>query len=121
VPLQNILAHSDIAPMRKEDPGEKFPWQLLYDAGVGHWVIAELIGSGRYLQRGDVGEPVEALQAMLALYGYCLEITGEYDELTASSITAFQRHFRQEKIDGVADQSTLATLHRLLSSLPEHG
>ena len=118
VPPQNILAHSDVAPLRKEDPGEKFPWQQLFKAGIGHWVMAEPIGSGRYIQRGDVGAPVEALQSMLALYGYAVEITGEYDELTASSVTAFQRHFRQQKVDGVADQSTLATLHRLLSSLP---
>lgn len=118
VPSQNVLAHSDIAPLRKEDPGEKFPWQLLFEAGVGYWVEAEPIGPGRYLQQGDVGEPVEALQSMLALYGYAIEITGEYDELTMSIITAFQRHFRQQKVDGVADQSTLATLHKLLSGLP---
>ena len=121
IPSCNVLAHSDIAPLRKEDPGEKFPWRQLHDAGVGHWVMAEPIGSGRYFQQGDMGEPVEALQSMLALYGYAIEITGEYDELTTSVVTAFQRHFRQQKVDGVADHSTLATLHRLLSNLPEPG
>jgi len=117
VPPQNVLAHSDVAPLRKEDPGERFPWKRLFENGVGHWVDAEPIGSGRFFQQGDAGEPVEALQSMLTLYGYALEINGEYDELTTAVVRAFQRHFRQERVDGVADHSTLATLHRLLSAL----
>ncbi len=119
LPPQNVLAHSDIAPLRKEDPGEKFPWQRLHQAGIGHWVEAEPVGSGRFFQLGDNGKPVEALQSMLALCGYCIEITGEFDDLTRACIIAFQRHFRQQKVDGVADHSTLATLHRLLSELPD--
>jgi len=119
IPPQNVLAHSDVAPTRKEDPGERFPWDRLYRAGIGHWVEPENVASGRYLQRGDTGEPVEALQSMLALYGYVIDITGQYDELTLACVTAFQRHFRQQKVDGVADYSTLATLHKLLGSLPE--
>ncbi len=119
VPPQNVLAHSDIAPLRKEDPGEKFPWQRLHEAGIGHWIEPETINAGPCFQEGDAGKPVEALQSILAVLGYCIDITGEMDELTVAVITAFQRRYRPEKVDGVADGSTISTLHRLLGSLPE--
>ncbi|WP_027231914.1 N-acetylmuramoyl-L-alanine amidase [Phyllobacterium sp. UNC302MFCol5.2] len=113
-----VLAHSDIAPARKIDPGEKFPWTVLYDAGVGHWVKASPIRGGRFFTLGDQGQPVEALQSMLALYGYGVPIDGVFGNATQLGILAFQRHFRAEKVDGVADMSTIETLHRLLYSLP---
>lgn len=112
-----VLGHSDIAPIRKVDPGEKFPWDLLSQQGVGHWVEPAAIAGGRFFQRGDAGQPVEALQSMLSLYGYGIEITGRYDEATEGVVTAFQQHFRQAKVDGVADVSTIDTLHRLISTL----
>ena len=56
--------------------------------------------------------PVEALQAMLAMYGYGLQITGAFDEDTEEVVAAFQRHFRPERVDGVADASTITTLRR---------
>ncbi|UXN64631.1 N-acetylmuramoyl-L-alanine amidase [Phyllobacterium sp. A18/5-2] len=113
-----VLAHSDIAPARKIDPGEKFPWRILYDAGVGHWVSPSPIRGGRFFSLGDQGQPVEALQSMLALYGYCVPIDGVFGTTTELGILAFQRHFRPAKVDGVADMSTIETLHRLLSALP---
>lgn len=116
---QRVLAHSDIAPQRKEDPGEKFPWQSLFDAGIGHWVEPSHATGGRFLHRGDQGQPVEALQAMLAMYGYGVDITGLFDEVLEANIRAFQRHFRPARVDGVADISTIETLHNLLSALPE--
>ncbi len=115
-----FLAHSDVAPLRKEDPGELFPWKLLHEAGIGHWVDAEANGSGRYFQQGDQGQPVEALQSMLALYGYNIEISGVFDDVTTACVTAFQRHFRQQKVDGVADDLTIVTLYKLLAELPEY-
>jgi N-acetylmuramoyl-L-alanine amidase len=113
-----VLAHSDVAPIRKVDPGENFPWGKLAAAGVGHWVEPSLIGGGRFFQRGDAGQPVEALQSMLSLYGYGIEISGEYSMQTEGVVAAFQRHFRPAKVDGVADSSTIETLHRLLTTLP---
>lgn len=114
-----VLAHSDIAPDRKEDPGEKFPWARLAADGVGHWVTPEPMGaSAIFMQQGDSGQPVEALQSMLALYGYKVDVSGEFDEATRFALIAFQRHFRQEKVDGILDQSTLVTLHGLLAGLP---
>jgi N-acetylmuramoyl-L-alanine amidase len=115
---ENVLAHSDIAPARKIDPGEKFPWPVLYNSGVGHWVQPSPIRGGRFFSLGDQGQPVEALQSMLALYGYDVPIDSVFGRSTELGILAFQRHFRPEKVDGVADMSTIETLHRVLSALP---
>lgn len=114
---ENVLAHSDIAPGRKTDPGELFPWARLHEAGIGHYIEPEPIGGGRFFQLGDDGEPIEALQSMLALYGYGIEISGVYDEATRDVVAAFQRHFRVAKVDGVADVSTITTLHKLSAAL----
>lgn len=115
---ERVLAHSDIAPSRKQDPGERFPWLRLHEAGVGHYVHPAQMRDGRFFSRGDRGQPVEALQAMLAMYGYGVEITGEFDQATHDVIVAFQRHFRPERVDGVADASTITTLRDLIGSLP---
>lgn len=115
---ERVLGHSDVAPVRKVDPGEKFPWARLAAAGIGHWVEPTPITGGRFFQKGDVGQPIEALQSMLSLYGYDTEITGEFSSKLEGEVQAFQRHFRQERVDGIADFSTIDTLHRLLSSLP---
>lgn len=111
----NVLAHSDIAPARKVDPGENFPWQKLYEAGIGHWIEPAPIRGGRFFSMGDHGQPVEALQSMLAMYGYDIVINGSFNEQTKIVVSAFQRHFRPQVIDGVADISTIETLHRLIS------
>lgn len=118
---ERVLAHSDIAPERKEDPGEHFPWDRLAREGVGHWVKPAPFGDGRFLSPGEEGRPVEALQAMLALYGYDCPVTGRYDPRTAAVVTAFQRHFRPAKVDGVADASTITTLRDLIAALPSAG
>lgn len=115
---QHVLAHSDIAPHRKIDPGELFDWRLLHEHGIGHWVEPEPLGGGPFLQQGDSGEAVQALQAMLRLYGYGMEPTGQFDAGVAAVVRAFQRHFRPAKVDGVADTSTVATLHRLIANQP---
>ena len=115
---ERVLAHSDVSPGRKIDPGERFPWQLLHALDVGHYVPPAPVQGGRFLAPGDRGEPVEAFQSMLALYGYGLDINGLYDEQTRVAVEAFQRHFRPARVDGVADRSTIETLHRLLSALP---
>mgnify|MGYP000159163907 CR=1 FL=1 len=114
---ERILAHSDIAPDRKEDPGELFPWANFAEDDIGHFVTPAPIGDGRFFQLGDAGEPVAALQAMFALYGYGCPQSGTYCEQTSLVVTAFQRHFRPAQIDGIADQSTIVTLHQLLQAL----
>ena len=114
---ERVLAHSDVAPSRKRDPGEVFPWEKLWRAGVGHWVAPRPISGPPLLRPHDEGPPVRALQAMLALYGYEVGITGVYDRETRAAVTAFQRRFRPERVDGEADASTLATLKALIDGL----
>ena len=118
IPARNVVAHSDVAPTRKCDPGEMFDWKRLYEAGIGHWVAPEPIGGTAALGPGDRDEAVALLQRKFADYGYGIEETGRYDELTIATVTAFQRHFRPEKIDGCADRSVFDTLERLMAALP---
>ena len=114
---ERVLGHSDVAPGRKIDPGEKFDWRALHEAGVGHWTEPVALGGGLFMQAGEQGEPVAALQGLLAAYGYSLEVTGHYDAATVSVVEAFQRHFRPQRVDGVADLSTIETLKRLIDEL----
>lgn len=118
IPPDRILAHSDVAPGRKLDPGEKFPWETLHRSGIGHWVAPTPIRDGRFFSQGDEGPPVEALQAMLVMYGYGASITGRFDATTETVVAAFQRHFRPERVDGVADASTITTLRDLIAARP---
>ena len=111
-----IVAHSDVAPSRKNDPGEKFPWQRLAAAGVGLWVEPVPIGDDRGLALGDRGDAVAALKSALAAYGYGGTQGAEFDAATRDVVTAFQRHFRPARVDGIADRSTIETLQRLLAA-----
>jgi N-acetylmuramoyl-L-alanine amidase len=120
IPRNRVLGHSDVAPRRKDDPGEKFPWDRLATQKLGHWQKpAPLTTQGFSFQEGDDGEPVEELQSLFSIYGYGIEISGQFDAQTKAVATAFQRHFRQEKVDGVVDPSTIATMRRLLKALPK--
>jgi N-acetylmuramoyl-L-alanine amidase len=117
VPSHRVLGHSDVAPSRKKDPGEKFPWHSLANSGVGHWVQPAPIVRGEALKLGAISEEVGHLQRALAKFGYGVPITGRYDGPTMEVVAAFQRHFRPARVDGVADRSTLTTLQSLLASL----
>jgi N-acetylmuramoyl-L-alanine amidase len=118
VPSHRVLAHSDVAPFRKKDPGEKFPWHSLANSGVGHWVQPAPIVRGETLRLGSAGNDVRDLQQALARYGYGVPVNGKYDTATLEVVTAFQRHFRPGRVDGIVDHSTLTTLRSLLVSLP---
>jgi N-acetylmuramoyl-L-alanine amidase len=117
IPPERVLAHSDVAPMRKEDPGELFPWHALQKAGVGHWAPPDPIVAGESWRLGDAGSAVTRLKRRFGKYGYGLSETDAFDEETAAVVRAFQRHFRTELVDGVADVSTLRTLERLSAAL----
>jgi len=95
IPAWRVLGHSDVAPMRKTDPGELFPWERLARAGIGLWP-------------GMAADPGEgAVAALLAYFGY------DPDALPNKNIIAFQRHFRPSRADGMADAET----RRLLAGL----
>ena len=108
-----ILGHSDVAPDRKEDPGELFPWKRLAEAGHGIWA-EPAAAPGAALAEGDQGAGVFALQAGLTRLGYDSAPSGAYDAATATIVRAFQRHWQPHRLDGVADGETRARLIALL-------
>jgi N-acetylmuramoyl-L-alanine amidase len=114
---ERVVAHSDIAPGRKRDPGEKFDWARLAQAGVGLWVEPTPLGMDQGLGPGDEGPQVLKLQQDLAGLGYGVELTTTYGTGLEKVVEAFQRHFRQARIDGRADASTRDTLGRLLAQI----
>jgi N-acetylmuramoyl-L-alanine amidase len=116
IPPDRILGHADVAPARKRDPGERFPWQTLSRAGIGLWVEPAALTAGADLEEGARGPAVAALQNALAAYGYAVEPTERYDRTTLVAVAAFQRHFRPARVDGQADWSTVDTLGRLLAA-----
>jgi N-acetylmuramoyl-L-alanine amidase len=118
IPPERVLAHSDVAPLRKEDPGELFPWDRLHADGIGAFVPPLPVVAGPVVGRGETGAAVHALQAKLRRYGYRLDEDGSFGEETAAVVRAFQRHFRPAEVDGIADPSTVATLDRLIAALP---
>ncbi len=112
---EHILAHSDVAPLRKIDPGEKFDWRWLAHEGVGHWVPPVPVRAADAALEGATAS--NAARAMLTAYGYGVGIAGASGPEFATVIAAFQRHFRPARVDGVLDHSTLATLEHLLNAL----
>lgn len=116
IPPENVLAHSDVAPGRKRDPGEKFDWARLARKGIGLWVEPEPVGHDRGLGPGDEGEAVAELQRDLRAFGYGVEVTSTYGTGLEKAVEAFQRHFRPARVDGRADNSTVVTLKRLLAA-----
>ncbi|HEX5264590.1 MAG TPA: peptidoglycan-binding protein, partial [Phenylobacterium sp.] len=108
-----IVGHSDVAPDRKDDPGELFPWKRLAEAGHGLWVEPSP-APGAPLAEGEESTGVFALQAGFTRLGYDLPPSGKFDAATKAIVTAFQRHWRPEKVDGIADGETRARLIALL-------
>lgn len=108
IPASRIVAHSDIAPARKTDPGEHFPWARLAAAGIGLWPSSGIISLDESsLMPGDNGPAVSDLQNMLCAIGYGVEETGHFDETTRLVISAFQRRYVPDRITGAADPVTL--------------
>jgi N-acetylmuramoyl-L-alanine amidase len=113
IPAHRVLAHSDVAPTRKQDPGEKFPWRTLQASGIGLWVAPAKIVPGQLHVLGENSPMIADAQVQLMRFGYGVPTSGYYDGATRDAIAAFQRHFRPAKVDGVLDPSTLQTLKAL--------
>ena len=110
---RDIIGHSDIAPDRKDDPGELFPWKRLAEAGHGIWADWPP-APGAPIGEGEEGAAVFALQAGLTRLGLDLPPSGRFDAATTVAVRAFQRHWRPERVDGIADGETRARLIALL-------
>lgn len=104
----NVVAHSDIAPLRKSDPGPLFPWKRLATQGIGAWpddaTVTKYMG-GR--NKHDMAS-VSIIQQTLARYGYQIPQSGELDDETRQVIKAFQMHFRAQDFSGRPDVETEA-------------
>ena len=106
IPACRVLGHSDVAPARKQDPGELFDWARLARDGIGLWVEPGQEDE----QMADCAE----LQQMLCRFGYGVEVSGQLDPATRSVLLAFQRHFRPDFLSGEPDIHTIRTLRALL-------
>jgi len=109
-----VLGHADVAPGRKQDPGELFDWPRLAKQNLAVWPDPYPVGSNT-LREGDANDDVLALQADLGAVGYGIVADGRYGPATAAVITAFQRHYRPALVDGVADPDTRAMLAGLVA------
>lgn len=115
VPPDRVVGHSDIAPLRKVDPGPRFPWKRLADAGLAEWPAPDLVAVKRATY--EVVKPDAAwFQQRLACVGYAIPRTGEFDDTTRRVIAAFQMHFRTSSFDGTPDAETAAIADSLASS-----
>lgn len=117
IPARNVVGHSDVAFLRKQDPGEKFDWPRLARAGVGIFPFDARPMPGVELKLGDTGNNVIRLQTSLANWGYGLKLDGKFAEKTHACVLAFQRHYRPAALDGVWDNECsglLAALHGLV-------
>ncbi|MCV9918424.1 N-acetylmuramoyl-L-alanine amidase [Pseudomonas sp. BT-42-2] len=107
-----IIGHSDIAPLRKLDPGPLFPWKRLADAGLGIWPEANAVARQRAYF--EVNPPsITWYQQQLLRFGYSIEQTGELDVATRHVLAAFQMRFRPQRFDGLPDAQTAAMLQVL--------
>jgi len=108
IPPRNVIAHSDVAPDRKEDPGEKFDWEGLARNGIGVWPHGTPdLGTGGAVR--DAAS-LRDVRAALASIGYRVMPEGALDPALSTVLRAFQRHWRPEAVNGQADAGTLARL-----------
>jgi N-acetylmuramoyl-L-alanine amidase len=99
IPPRGVIGHSDVAPLRKQDPGELFDWPRLARAGIGFW--PDFAAGGPATMPG-----LREIQSSLAAIGYVCPQSGAQDAATTAALLAFQRHFRPERCDGVLDTDT---------------
>ncbi|MEC9345805.1 MAG: N-acetylmuramoyl-L-alanine amidase [Pseudomonadota bacterium] len=111
IPAARVLGHSDVAPLRKADPGELFPWARLAAAGIGRWPDFPPVPGA-----GAASPAIRAVQTDLARIGYGLAVDGVAGPETRAVIAAFQRHFRPGSVSGDADAETVSRI-RVMAGL----
>lgn len=110
IPPRHVIGHSDVAPLRKKDPGELFDWPCLARAGIGLWPNFAAVGAA-------AGPGLCEIQSQLGAIGYFCPQSGAQDAATTAAILAFQRHFRPERCDGVLDAETSRRIAILAATL----
>ena len=119
IPARNILAHSDIAPSRKKDPGAKFPWKELYDKyNIGAWYDEadkqEFMDEEKFKATS-----IREIKDELRKYGYEINRFDEWDKESKDVVYAFQLHFNPKNPTGEMDLETFAILKALNKKYPE--
>ena len=109
IPDNRILGHSDVAPGRKQDPGELFPWRSLARAGHGLWSDEPGAADDDLVEEGAAGE-VRAAQSALLAIGYEQAVGDDRDAAMTARVVAFQRHWSPHRVDGLIDRPTLTRL-----------
>lgn len=119
IPANNVVGHSDVAPNRKEDPGELFDWKWLANEGIGLWPEGVVIKNPAkvIITPGEESTAVASVQKMLADYGYHIRVDGYYGWKTESVIKAFKRHFVQHNVNSIWDNECDVRMARLLQLL----
>ena len=110
IPEDRFLGHSDVAPGRKQDPGELFPWARLAVHNFGLWASGYTNDATNIAKQGMVNTDVGRLNKSLATIGYSILPDDKFSQETYDALTAFQRHWHPEKVDGQLGRSTLAIL-----------
>tara|TARA_B100000003_G_C10880032_1_gene350789 strand:+ start:371 stop:1102 length:732 start_codon:yes stop_codon:yes gene_type:complete len=116
IKLDNVLGHSDIAPDRKKDPGEKFPWEKLAKKRLCKWHNLNRKKIKKFRSISVSVKEKKIFLNNLSKIGYNLEIKKIFDKNTRFIIIAYQRHFRQELIDGKIDKECLLISKNLIKS-----
>ena len=119
IPPAGVLAHSDVAPGRRCDPGELFDWARLARAGIALWPRPNALGTkdGSAFEPGASGPAIGEFQSDLARLGYAVPLTETIDPETRLVVEAFQRHYRPRRIDGAIDPETRRILADLLAQV----
>jgi N-acetylmuramoyl-L-alanine amidase len=100
IAARDVVAHSDVSPDRKQDPGELFDWEGLAANGVGLWPPSRAVGGGGSERSADSAAALRLLGGI----GYRTDLP------LPTLIAAFQRRWRPERVDGALDSATLARL-----------
>src|SRR5210317_1284666 len=112
---KNILGHSDVAPERKQDPGEKFPWKFLAKNKIGYWhnLSKNCLSKNRKVKIREIDKK-KFFQNLYQL-GYLKISSDTKNKFNKLIIKAFQRRFRQELIDGIVDKECLKISYSLIN------
>lgn len=111
IPARRVLGHSDVAPARKEDPGELFDWPRLARAGIGLWPESRPAPSG--FEAYSIGD----IQRDLARLGYTVQESEQMDAETRSVLLAFQRHWLPDHLTGARDPRSVWRLREVLKAV----
>src|SRR5471032_505212 len=113
---RNVIGHSDIAPLRKLDPGPLFPWKRLAQEGLGIWPDEQRVAQQQAVLANNLPS-IAWFQQQLAQLGYATPQTGELDVATRHVLAAFQMHYRPSRFDGEPDLQSAALL-QVLNNTP---